>query len=77
VEQIHEVIALLQTAEKQATNVIQTMRNQSLLLGPTLDHVEEELAQFVNRLHYMERVAQRLEASETQRAKIDSSSDEA
>jgi hypothetical protein len=76
-EQIHEVIDLLQTAEKQAKQVKQRMRKQHLSFGPALDHFDDDFPQLVNRLRYMERVAQHQEASAAQRAKRDSSSDEA
>jgi hypothetical protein len=74
-EQIHDVIALLQAAEKQAKQVKQRMRKERPSFGPELEHIDDDLRQLVNRLRYMERVAQHQEASAAQRAKSDSSSE--
>lgn len=76
-EQIHEVIELMQTAEKQAKQITQRIRKEQLSFGPALDHIDDDLAQLLNRLRFMERVAQHRAASEAQRAKRDSASDDA
>ena len=76
-EQIHEVIELLQTAEKQAKQVTKRMRKEQLSFGPSLNHIDDDLAHLLGLLRYMERVAQHREASEAQRAKGDPASDDA
>ena len=62
-QQIHEEIVLLQRAEAQANQLLQTARAEHVSFGLEYNYVDEDIARIIGRLHYMQLVAERLEAA--------------
>jgi TorA maturation chaperone TorD len=58
-EQIQEVIDSLQLAGSQAAKVKQTMREQHLSFGLEYNQLDDDIAQIMNRLRYLKRLAER------------------
>jgi hypothetical protein len=61
--QIHEEIVLLQRAEEDANQLLQTARAQHVSFGFEYNYVDEDIARTIGRLRYMELVVERLEAA--------------
>jgi hypothetical protein len=62
-QQIQEEIVLLQRAEAQATQLLQTARAQHVFFGLEYNYIDEDVARTIGRLRYMQLVVERLEAS--------------
>ena len=62
-QQIHEEIELLQQAEAQANQLLQTARAQHVSFGFEYNYVDEDIARVIGRLHYMQLLVERLEAT--------------
>jgi hypothetical protein len=58
-QQIHEEIVLLQQAEAQASQLLQTARAQHVSFGLEYNYVDDDIARMIGRLRYMQRVAER------------------
>ena len=61
-QQIHEEIVLLQRAEAQATQLLQTVRAQHVFFGLEYNYIDEDVARTIGRLRYMQLVVERLGA---------------
>ncbi|HEY1389914.1 MAG TPA: hypothetical protein VGF38_15355 [Ktedonobacterales bacterium] len=59
VDAVHEAIEALQLAASQAAKVKQTMRKQRLSFGLEFNQIDDDIAQIIRRLQYMERLALR------------------
>jgi hypothetical protein len=58
-QQIHEEIVLLQQAEAQASQLLQTARAQHVSFGLEYNYVDDDIARIIGRLRYMQLVAER------------------
>jgi hypothetical protein len=58
-EQIQEVIESLQLAASQAAQMKQTMRAKHLSFGLEYNHLDDDIAQIINRLRYLKPLAER------------------
>jgi hypothetical protein len=56
-QQILDVIASLRRAEEQARQMLQTARAQRLSFGLTYNYIDEDIAQILGRLRYMQLIA--------------------
>ena len=57
--EITEVIDTLRRAEAQATRMLQTAREQRLSFGLSMNYIDDDIAQTLGKLRYMQRVAER------------------
>jgi len=58
-EQIHEIIESLLLVEAQSKRMLSTAKEKHLSFGLTYNYVDDDLAQIIGRLRYMELVANR------------------
>lgn len=56
-QQILDVIASLRRAEEQARQMLRTARAQRLSFGLTYNYIDEDIAQVLGRLRYMQLIA--------------------
>ena len=58
-EQIHEIIESLLLVEAQSKRMLSTAKAKHLSFGLTYNYIDDDLAQIIGRLRYMEIVANR------------------
>jgi hypothetical protein len=58
-EQIHEIIESLLLAESQSRGMLSAAKEKHPSFGLTYNYVDEDIAQIIGRLRYMELVANR------------------
>jgi hypothetical protein len=63
-EQIEAVIDALTLSHTRAEIVMRTMRKQRVHFGLEYDHPDSDIKQQINKLRYMQRVAQRRESAD-------------
>ncbi len=56
--QIRNVVALFQQGERQAKEMLVAARAQGLSFGLHYNHIDDDIAQLIGRLHYMEVIAE-------------------
>jgi hypothetical protein len=59
VEQIHQIIDSLLLVEAQSKRMVSTAKEKHLSFGLTYNYINEDIAQIIGRLRYMELVANR------------------
>ena len=59
VEQIHQIIDSLLLVEAQSKRMLSTAKEKHLSFGLTYNYVDDDIAQIIGRLRYMELVADR------------------
>jgi len=55
-EQIRDAIASLQAVESQVKRLLKSARERRIFFGLTYDYVDEDIAQVLGRLRYMQLV---------------------
>jgi len=58
-EQIHQIIDSLLLAESQSRGMLSTAKEKHLSFGLTYNYIDDDIAQIIGRLRYMELVADR------------------
>jgi hypothetical protein len=61
-EQIRDAIASLQVVEAQVKRLLKTTRERKIFFGLTYDYVDEDIAQVLGRLRYMQHVVEHIAA---------------
>jgi hypothetical protein len=58
-EQIHQIIDSLLLAESQSNGTLSTAKEKHLSFGLTYNYIDDDIAQIIGRLRYMELVVNR------------------
>lgn len=61
---IRELITLFQQAQTQAAETLQAARTHGLSFGLDYNHLDDDIAQLVGRLRYMELIALRRQSAQ-------------
>lgn len=62
-EQIHEIIESLLLVEGQSKRMLSAAKAKHLSFGLTYNYIDDDIAQIIGRLRYMEVVANRQDAA--------------
>jgi hypothetical protein len=62
--QIRNLMALFQQGEGQAKEMLRAARAQGLSFGLHYNHIDDDIAQLIGRLRYMEIIAKHLHAAQ-------------